>query len=128
MQFRWYQSECVDAIYNYFASGKSGNPIAALPTGTGKSVIIGGFVESALRQWPWQRVVMLTHVKELIEQNARKLLDIWPTAPMGIYSAGLKRKDIAQPIIFGGVASVVKNVGLLGHRDLVLIDECPWLS
>lgn len=38
---RWYQREAVDSIFHYFQSGKTGNPIVALPTGTGKSVVTG---------------------------------------------------------------------------------------
>jgi DNA repair protein RadD len=72
--------------------------------------------------------MVLTHVKELIEQNAEKLQLHWPNAPMGIYSAGLRQRDTMLPIIFGGAASVVSKVASFGHRDLVLIDECHLLS
>ena len=37
---RYYQTECKEAIYNYFREGNTGNPLAALPGGTGKSFII----------------------------------------------------------------------------------------
>lgn len=99
-----------------------------MPTGTGKSLVIGGFIHWAMTQWPRQRFLALTHVKELIEQNAEKLLKIWPTAPLGILSAGLKQRDTAMPIIFGGVATARNNVEALGHRDLLLIDEAHLLS
>lgn len=128
MQLRWYQDEAIGAIVEYFRSGKKGNPVVALPTGTGKSVVLGGFIKYVMQSWPGQRLMMLTHVKELVEQNARKLQQLWPEAPVGIHSAGLKQRDIAQPIIFGGVASVVKRIEQFGHRDLLLIDECHLLS
>uniref|UniRef100_A0AAU6W1G7 DNA/RNA helicase protein n=1 Tax=Pseudomonas phage Pavpe01 TaxID=3138545 RepID=A0AAU6W1G7_9VIRU len=128
MQFRWYQDEAINSIHDYFVGGGDGNPVVALPTGTGKSVVIGGFTQRVFETWPWQRFLVLTHVKELIEQNANKLSQIWPAAPIGVYSAGLRAKDTAQPIIFGGVGSVVNNVAAFGHRDLVLIDECHLLS
>ena len=35
MTLRWYQAEAVQALYDYF-SEKSGNPVLALPTGSGK--------------------------------------------------------------------------------------------
>lgn len=128
MQFRWYQDESINSIYDYFNAGNQGNPVVALPTGTGKSVVIGGFVQRTFEMWPWQRVLILTHVKELIEQNAAKLVQMWPAAPVGIYSAGLKQKDTIQPIIFGGVGSVINDVAAFGHRDLVIIDECHLLN
>ncbi|HEX2243005.1 MAG TPA: DEAD/DEAH box helicase family protein [Gammaproteobacteria bacterium] len=128
MQLRWYQDEAVYSIFDYFERGNVGNPIIAMPTGTGKSFVIAEFLRRVFAMWARQRVMMLTHVKELIEQNAQELLNLWPTAPLGIYSAGLKQKDIMLPIIFGGIASVVKNVQAFGFRDLVIIDECHLLS
>lgn len=138
---RWYQSEAEFSIFEYFRQGNTGNPICALPTGTGKSIVIGNFVRKIFELWPNQRVMMLTHVKELIQQNAEKLQKIWPTAPIGIYSAGLKSRDMIMPIVFGGVQSVAKAIQRsaedintpphmrhFGYRDLILIDECHLLS
>lgn len=127
MQLRYYQNESINSIFDYFEKS-SGNPLIALPTGTGKSHVIAGFTETVLKQWPYQRFMMLTHVKELIEQNYKKLLEHWPYAPVGIYSTGLKRKEMQHPIIFGGVASVINNVEAFGHRDLLIIDEAHLLS
>jgi DNA repair protein RadD len=139
---RWYQSEAEFSVIDYFQSGKTGNPIVAMPTGTGKSVVIANLVANIFRNWPNQRIMMLTHVKELIEQNAAKLLARWPLAPLGIYSAGLKSRDMVLPIVFGGVQSVSKAIARaekdqadipahyrhFGWRDLVFIDECHLLS
>lgn len=123
---RLYQTRAVDALWNYFYE-HSGNPIIAMPTGTGKSIVIGRFVKRALQTYPGQRILMTTHVKELIEQNYQKLLSIWPSAPAGIYSAGLGRRDIA-PVTYCGIGSVWRNPSQFGHVDLMLIDECHLLS
>lgn len=129
MKLRDYQNYAVDSIFNYFADGNTGNPIVAMPTGTGKSLVIGSFIQRALTQYPGTKIVKLTHVKELIEQNMDKLKTLWPLAPAGLYSAGLKRKEAFFPIVFGGVASVAKaNMAHFGKVDLVLIDECHLLS
>jgi DNA repair protein RadD len=136
IQPRYYQRDAVDAIYNYFNSGKKGNPLVCLPTGTGKSVVIGGFIWSAFNSWPNIRVTMLTHDEKLISQNAAKLKEIWPLAPVGICCAGLKRKEIHFPITYGSlktVANIIKsglenNAPHLGYVDLVLIDECHLVS
>lgn len=134
---RWYQREAVDSLFEYFdthgGTGSDGkpvqaNPLVCLPTGTGKSVVIGGFIIRAMGMAPRTRIMMLTHVKELIEQNAGKLQAMWPLAPIGVYSAGLGSRDMAQPIIFGGVKSVVgplkANPRAFGVIDLLVIDEC----
>ena len=99
-----------------------------MPTGTGKSLVIGGFLESIYRQFPLQKVLVLTHVKELIEQNCEKLLALWPTAPAGVFSAGLKRKDIYDRIIFAGIASIAKHADKFGCVHLVIIDEAHLVS
>jgi DNA repair protein RadD len=71
---------------------------------------------------------MLTHVKELIEQNADKMRQHWPEAPLGIYSAGMGQRDIGEPITFAGIQSVRNKSDQIGHVDLVLIDECHLVS
>lgn len=124
---RDYQAEAIQSIFTYFAD-KTGNPVVAMPTGTGKSIVIGGFLEAVYQQYPNQKVLVLTHVKELIEQNHDKLLRMWPQAPAGIYSAGLNRRDNLHSIIFGGVASVMGKHELFGHVDLVMVDEAHLVS
>ena len=127
MQLRYYQAEAIEALYAYF-SKMQGNPLVALPTGTGKSVVIGEFVRGVMQAYPGQRIMMLTHVKELIVQNLDKLLTLWPTAPAGVYSAGVGRKDSHLPITFAGIGSVAKVAERFGHIDLVLIDEAHLVS
>ena len=128
MKLRPYQEEAVNASIQYFIDGAVGNPVIAMPTGTGKSLVIAGLVQRVMTNWPGQRMMILTHVKELIEQNAQKMVQLWPSAPMGVYSAGLNQRDTLMPIIFGGAASVVNCVPQFGRRDLLLIDECHLLS
>jgi DNA repair protein RadD len=128
MKLRWYQNEASFSFYNYFANGGRGNPLIALPTGTGKSLVIADILKQSFAMWPQLRVMMLTHVKELIEQNANELLAFWPTAPLGIYSAGLKQRDNILPIIFAGIQSAAKKPDLFGWRDILFIDEAHLLS
>lgn len=125
---REYQNYGIDSIFAYFANGGTGNPLVAMPTGTGKSVVIAGFLERALSMFHTQRFLVLTHVKELIEQNHEKLMTMWPAAPAGVYSAGLGRRDTMQNIIFGGIASVIKAKEKFGRIDLVLVDECHLVN
>jgi len=127
IQDRSYQTEAVGSIYSYFAA-KSGNPVVAMPTGTGKSVVIARFLQSVFHYYPNQKIMVLTHVKELIEQNHAKLMAIWPNAPAGIHSAGLKKRDVLNQIIFGGIASVAKKWAEFGFVNLILIDEAHLVS
>jgi len=125
-QERWYQTECENAIWDYFAQGNNGNPVVALPTGAGKTHIIVNFIKRALNMYPNQRFHVATHVKELIEQNATKFGEAWPYAPYGVHSASLGARDFQQPIIFGGIQSMVKRLELFTAAtcpNLVFIDE-----
>jgi len=125
---REYQQRSIDQLYAWFAAGHEGNPCLVLPTGSGKSHIIAALCKDALQQWPETRILMLTHVKELIEQNAEKMRQHWPGAPMGIYSASIGEKRLGEPITFAGIQSIRKHARLVGHVDLVVIDECHLVS
>ena len=128
MILRAYQQRSIDMLYEWFSKGNQGHPCMVLSTGAGKSVIIAALCRDALQNWPETRVLMLTHVKELIVQNAEKMRSIWPNAPMGIYSAGLKRRELGDPITFAGIQSVRNKAAELGHYDLCIIDECHLVS
>lgn len=137
LELRYYQNEAVDSLFDYFdthggtgADGKPvrANPLVCLPTGTGKSVVIGEFVRRAMQRHPGTRIFMATHVKELIKQNADKMRQLWPLAPLGVYSAGLGVRDTMQPITFGGVQSCVGKFPMFGRRDLLIIDEAHLVS
>lgn len=128
MKLRDYQQRSIDQLYAWFRAGNTGNPCLVLPTGSGKSHIVAALCKDALQNWPDTRVLMLTHVKELIEQNAEKMRQHWPGAPMGIYSASIGRRDLGEPITFAGIQSVRNKSDMLGHVDLVLIDECHLVN
>lgn len=142
-QPRPYQLEAEQAVFDYFAKGNVGNPVIAMPGGTGKSLVIAMIIKRIMQTCPNWRGMMLTHVEKLIVQNAEKLQGIWSTAPLGIYSAGLKSRDMILPIVFGGIQSVAKaikktiedNTSLtplhlqhFGWRDFILVDECHLIS
>lgn len=90
---------------------------------SGKSVVQAAFIERMERLYPGQRVLLLTHVKELIEQNYLKFNVLLPNAPCGIHSASLGRKDIGQRFLFGGIQSIWRKAEKIGTYDLIMIDE-----
>lgn len=124
---RWYQDEAVRATFDYLQTNR-GNPIIALPTGTGKSIIPPLFIDEALQKWPDRRFIIATHVKELVAQNAAKMKQMLPHIPVGIHSAGLRKRDTVEPVIVGGIQSMINKVEDLGRCDLLIIDECHLLS
>jgi DNA repair protein RadD len=122
INLRPYQKEAIDSTFRYFADN-DGNPLIVLPTGTGKSVVIAEFCRQTLKDWPDTKILVVTHVRELIKQNHDELKTLWPEAPAGINSAGLKKRDYDPSIVFCGIQSVHKKASNFVKVDLVLIDE-----
>jgi DNA repair protein RadD len=52
---RNYQDEAANSVFAYFAE-KDGNPLVAMPTGTGKSVVIAEFLRRVYAWYPQERV------------------------------------------------------------------------
>lgn len=130
MKLRDYQQEAVYSVFRYFEKhgSESGNPLIVLPTGTGKSLVIAGFIELVFRYYGNQNILMLTHVKELIEQNYNKLVAVWPDAPVGIYSAGLNKKELYRPITYAGIGSVKNKAAFFKNTSLIIVDEAHTIS
>lgn len=118
---RPYQQEAVDATVNYFR--KQAQPaVIVLPTGAGKSLVIAELARLARG-----RVLVLAHVKELVEQNHAKYLAYGLQAD--IFAAGLNRKESQSKVVFGSVQSVARNLDAFSaHFSLVIIDECHRIS
>ena len=127
ISLRPYQRAAIEALYDYF-SASSGNPLVVIPTAGGKSIVIAGFVREAIAAYGDTRVLILTHVKELIQQNFMTMMRAWPDAPAGIYSAGLSRRDIRAQILFAGIQSIHRHAYQVQRCDLVLIDEAHLLG
>ena len=128
MRPRDYQEWADQALWNHVHAHPDKNPLVILPTGTGKSLCMAMFVWRMLAAYPKVRIMAATHVKELIEGNYKTLLRLWPSAPAGVYSAGLNRKDVYAQVTFAGIQSVAKKAGRFGHIDFLLIDEAHLVS
>lgn len=123
---RDYQTRSIAQLYDWFRANP-GNPCLVLPTGAGKSHIVAALCKDAVQSYPGTRILMLTHVKELIEQNAQKMRQHWANAPMGVYSASIGKRQI-DAITFAGIQSVRNKAAKIGHIDLCIIDECHLVS
>lgn len=126
VSLRPYQTEAVQAIYDYFAT-QAGNPLIVLPTGAGKSLTLAAFIKGAIAAYPATRIIVLTHVKELIEQDAMAIIRYWPDAPIGIWSAGVGSKQKEQ-ITVAGIQSIHSLPAKFAGTDLVIIDEAHLVS
>lgn len=120
-QLRPYQIQAVEATLKHFRSSRD-PAVIVLPTGAGKSLVIAELARRARG-----RVLVLAHVRELVEQNHAKLLALGHEA--GIFSAGLDRKDSGAKTIFGSIQSVARAPDEFFHDfSLLIIDECHRVS
>jgi len=97
---------------------------------SGKSLIQAYIIRNMLK-YENTRILCLTHQKYLIEQNYNELLNNFDNdlfLDAGIYSAGLKRRDTQNRILFAGIQSVYKKAWELGKFDLIIIDEAHLVS
>ncbi|MFN3151803.1 DEAD/DEAH box helicase family protein [Bremerella sp.] len=118
---RPYQEEVKAAVYHHLRY-RDDNPCAVVPTAGGKTPIMASICKDAVTQWNG-RVLILAHVKELLEQTADKLRAVCPEIDFGIYSASLRRRDTDHPVIVAGIQSVYKRACELDRFDLVMVDE-----
>jgi DNA repair protein RadD len=127
LTLRPYQRAALDALYAYWR-GEAKNALIVLPTGAGKSLVLAELCRELLASYPTLRIGIVTHVKELIQQNYLELVRLWPQAPAGIYSAGIGRRDARAQILFCGIQSVWNKSQQLGAFDLLLIDEAHLIG
>lgn len=124
-QLRDYQQDAVDQTFRMLTNAEipEAKPVICLPTGAGKSLVIAELARRAVADFKG-RVLVLQHRKELIEQNAEKIQSLLPGYNVGLYSAELRRRDVLNNIVVAGIQSVYNRASELGHRNLVIIDEC----
>ena len=116
-KLRDYQQQAVESTIRFFRK-KRDPAVIVLPTGAGKSLVIAELARIAKG-----RVLVLAHVKELVEQNYEKYQSYGLSA--GIFSASLGKKDFEQKAIFGSVQSVARaSDDFFNDFSLLVIDEC----
>lgn len=122
LTLRPYQEQALSDLYGYFQN-HTGNPVVVLPTGSGKSLVIAEWCKLVFREDFKARILVVTHVRELVAQNHAELLSMWPDAPAGIYSAGLNKRQLHARLLFASIQSIYKRAYQIQQCDMVLVDE-----
>ena len=71
LTLRPYQHEAVQSVYQHLRDHDD-NPCVVIPTGGGKTPVMATICRDAVITWGG-RVLIVAHVKELLEQSADKL-------------------------------------------------------
>ena len=119
---RPYQVEALAALDAHMRT-KTTNPCVVLPTGSGKSLVIAWAVQAWKRDYPPFRCAILAHRKELVAQNAAELQGLWPGGDVGVYAAGLRRRDLDAAVTFASIDSCWNRWGEFPPFDVVIVDE-----
>jgi DNA repair protein RadD len=122
MELRPYQQDALLALSAYWRNG-GGNPLLAMATGTGKSVVIAFLIKQLLSDYPKMRVLITAPNRELIDQDIKELKKVWPDAPIGINCGALGARDTEAQILFVSINSIYRNPQVIGPRELCIIDE-----
>ena len=137
MQLRPYQREAV--IKTLAALGNPEcNPLVVLPTGSGKSVIIGALVKELLTykaifspESPLtnRNILVLAHRKELLLQNTEAIQKQCPDVKIGIYSNSVGIKHLHTKVIVAGISSIARlSADKLPDVSHILIDEAHLVN
>lgn len=102
---------------------KNHNPLIAIPTGGGKTIIMGRFIYDFLEQYPFSNILVVSNTQEILEQNYEALCKFFPKINIGLFSAGLKSKSI-EKITVAGINSIYKKPELFTNFHICVIDEC----
>lgn len=122
LELRPYQQAAIDAVYNHLRA-RDDNPCVVIPTAGGKTPVMAVICRDTVA-WGG-RILILAHVRELLEQTRNHILSVAPelTLDVGVYSAGLKSRDTDTKILVAGIQSVYKRAEELGPFDIIMVDE-----
>lgn len=110
INLRYYQKEAI----NVALANKNG--ILALPTGTGKSLVIAGICKEIK-----ESILVLQPSKEILEQNFEKIRS-FTDEDIGVYSASKNKKQIHR-ITLATIGSI-KDLEQFRQFKTLLVDEC----
>lgn len=122
---RDYQRQAIDAAYEWHTKNQ-GHCLVVVPTGGGKSLIMGTIAAEAVAGGA--RVSVIAHRKELINQNWRALLHAGlHSLQCGLISAQHGRKSLHTPATVASIQTLGRNPYQYGPYDLVLVDEAHMI-
>lgn len=129
---RKYQQDAVDSLFEFQHDRPGQSSVIVIPTGGGKTRVMAEIIRRSFEANPNCRGMILSHVKELLEQSNKTCTHYatttgLPVESIGVYSAAMKRREV-KPLTIAGIQSVYKKGADFGHLDFIMIDECHLIS
>jgi DNA repair protein RadD len=126
MKMRPYQQQAHDDCIAWVR--KNTAPcVLELPTGAGKSIIVAEIANSLNKVSKGKHVLCIVPSKELLEQNADKI--IATGNPVSLFSASVGETCLANPLVVGTPVSIKNQIDRFGSQFCaVIIDECHKIT
>ena len=124
---RKYQIKASNALYKALKKDPTCHPIVVAPGGSGKTIILCKIIDLVLSNDPHENILVLSHDKRILTQNFDSLEEYFDGIDIGLYSSGLKEKEIKK-ITVAGIQSVFRKPELFENFGLILIDECHLVT
>lgn len=126
-ELRPYQLEAVAAVESDWDDGYRRVGVV-LATGLGKSTVGGKLISNAYRAG--QRVLVLAHRAELLDQFCRDTMAVDPNIPEHAFGhVRAEHNDVDAPIVFATFQTLaqLKRRRAVGRRDVIIVDETHHL-
>ena len=125
-ELRDYQQDALSGIWRYWREDEGTAPLVVVPTGGGKSVIIAEMIRLIRRKNDKVRILMVSHVKELVVQNLERMRQNAPdlSSSIGIMT-GPYTENRRAPILCGTIQTVINRKEQFEDTpfDLMIVDE-----
>jgi DNA repair protein RadD len=119
---RWYQKEAAEASIECLADvGRS--PLVVVPTGGGKTAIIAEIIRILCEADPRYRILVPSHNKLIVEQDAKGIRYHHPSASLGIACAGLGSSVYNRRVTVGSIQTIYKQKHMLRDVHIIIVDE-----
>lgn len=123
-KLRDFQEQAVSAAVA--AVAKKRNNLIVMPTGSGKSVAIAGLIERLMPSAN-RRILIVSHVREILQQVHRAIETHLPDVSLGLQCAGLDRFDTGKHVTVASIQSIWWRNPFKGYH-VCLVDEAHLIS
>ena len=123
MELRDYQVLAIGGIWKDLLSNQTA--LCVMSTGSGKSIVISGLIQKAIKAKPDIKILVLFNKVTLLEQLAERFKNILGKQSVGIYCSTSGEWDLSKQVTVGSIQSIEKDKL---NFNLIVCDECHNLD